>query len=385
MRYVIVGGGISGVSACEVIRKRDPKGEIILVDEEEHPLYSRVLLGAYLTEKIPREKIFLKTEKWYEEQKIEWLRGMRVTALDSKNQCIALSDGREIPYDKLLITTGCQPRFLDQDLRGVSYLRTLDDADHLLQLLHEQGREAKALIYGGGFIACEYLWTFTHDEIPTTILFRGPWFWSQVLDEKSGRMISTWLKKKGVRVVPSAFVEALIGEETFEGVKTNQGVLEGTVLGVGIGTIPELHWMQEAGVKTHEGVCVNASMETNVPGVYASGDIVEFEDPLFERSLVARTWTNAILQGRIAGANMTGGTEYFKTVSAFSMSILGLDAIFIGDTSRDAAEQIVVEGTEETGMVQRFMREGRIVGATLVGRSQNRAFLTKAILELMKL
>ncbi len=384
MRYVIVGGGIAGVSACEVIRKKDPKGEIVLIDAEEHPLYSRVLLGAYLVGKIPREKIFLKTESWYEEQKIEWLRGLHVTALDSINHHVALSDGREISYNKLLLASGCQPRLLGEDLRGVSYLRTLDDADHLLQLLREQENNTCGFIYGGGFIACEYLWIFYHHHISTTIAFRGPWFWSKVLDAQSGGMIEKWLQKNGVRVVPAVSIQKLLGQETLEGIETGEQIWESTLLGVGIGTTPELHWIKEAGVQTQEGICVDTRMKTNIPDIYAAGDIAEVKDQISGRSLVARTWTNAVLQGRIAGANMIGGSETFETVSSYSMSILGLDAVFIGDTSRKAAEEIIVEGTQEVGIAQHFIRGGRIVGATLVGRSQERSPLTKAIQEKKK-
>ncbi|HBK33508.1 TPA: hypothetical protein DEP34_04355 [Candidatus Uhrbacteria bacterium] len=381
MRYVIVGGGIAGVNACEVIRKKDPKGEIVLIDAEEHPLYSRVLLGAYLVGKISREKIFLKTESWYDEQKIEWLRGLQAKALDPINHAVTLSDGREIPYDKLLLAGGCQPRLLGEDLRGVSYLRTLDDADHLHQLLREQRDHCCGFIYGGGFIACEYLWIFSHHHISTTIAFRGPWFWSKVLDAQSGGMIEKWLQKKGVRVIPSVSIQKLLGQETLEGVETEGQIWESTLLGVGIGTAPELYWIKEAGVDTQEGVCVDKNMQTSIPDMYAAGDIVEVKDEISGRSLVARTWTNAMLQGRIAGANMTGGHEMYETVPSYSMSILGLDAIFIGDTSREAAEEIITNGTEGTGIIQRFLRDGRIVGATLVGRSQERSALTKAIQE----
>jgi len=379
MRYVVVGGGIAGVSACEAIRKQDAKGEIILVDAEEHPLYSRVLLGPYLVGKISREQIFLKTEAWYQAQRIEWLRGLSVRQLDPVNHHLVLSDEREIPYDKCLIATGCQPRLLGEDLRGVSYLRTLDDADHLLQLLREQGDRAQGLIFGGGFIACEYLKTFEHFKVPTTLLFRGPWFWSRTLDAQSGRMITTHLERKGVRVISSTCVEELIGKNDLGGVKTNQGEFAGTILGIGIGTVPESDWFQKAGGKVQEGICVNAFLETTIPDVSASGDVCEIESARFGRSLVSRTWSQALFQGRVAGANMTGRKETFCEIPALSMSVLGLEVIFLGDTSREHAEKIIVEGDETTGIVQRFLRGGKLVGATLVGRSKDRSTLTQEI------
>lgn len=136
-RYVIIGAGIAGTSAAEEIRKRDHEGDIILIGEEEHALYSRVLLPHYIKGKISREKCFLKREAWYDEQKIEYLRGERVESLDTVHRHVVLKiAGRELPYDKLLITTGGEPRFINGDVRGVSYLQTIDDADHLLSLIH---------------------------------------------------------------------------------------------------------------------------------------------------------------------------------------------------------------------------------------------------------
>ena len=154
MNYVIIGGGVAGTTAAEELRKRDASAEITLVSEEQHPLYSRVLLPHYLKGKVPRERIFLKKETWYAEQNIEWLTGITCVHLDPRNKCVGFSDGRELPYDKLLIATGGEVRAIDHDLRGVSYLRTLDDADHLVQLLSEASTSVRAGIFGGGFIAC---------------------------------------------------------------------------------------------------------------------------------------------------------------------------------------------------------------------------------------
>src|SRR3989338_5054567 len=126
MRYIIVGGGAAGSTAAEELRKLAPAAEIILIDQEQHRFYSRVLLPHYLIRQIDREKVFLKKESWYQEQKIEWLPGLSVVSLDTKNKHVVLSDGRELPYDKLLIASGLEPRLLEQDMCGVSYLRTLD-------------------------------------------------------------------------------------------------------------------------------------------------------------------------------------------------------------------------------------------------------------------
>jgi len=176
MRVVIVGGGVAGTTAAEELKKQDPSLEVVLISEEPLALYSRVLLPHYIKGKVPRERVFLKKESWYEENNIEWLPGISVTSLDPDNAFVSLSDGRELPYDRLIIATGGDVRHLPFDLRGVSYFRNLDDTEHMLQLLNETPSGSPAVVYGGGFIACEYINLFAYRSLPTTICFRGKHF-----------------------------------------------------------------------------------------------------------------------------------------------------------------------------------------------------------------
>lgn len=380
MRIVIIGGGIAGTTAAEELRKHNKECEITLISEEQHPVYSRVLLANYLIGKTEREKLFLKKESWYQDQNIEWMRGEVVTDINIKNQFVAISNGREIPYDKLLITTGAQPRLLDDDMRGVVYLRTIDDADQLLQLINEQENH-KAVIYGGGFIASEYLNTFAHYNINTTIAFRGPWFWSRVLDEQSGEMLNEHLKEKGVTVVSNAVFDQLLGEEECKGIATSQGKIEGSLIGIGIGTAPDLSLLKEKGIEIASGIRVNEKMETNLPDIYAAGDMVEYDDMLLETPLVARTWMNATLQGRVAAQNMLDQEKVFSVVSTYAMNILGLDVVFVGDTTRSHADTILVEGNKEKGITQIFLKDDRVIGGTMMGRNKDRVKVMKCIQE----
>ncbi|MCH8049335.1 FAD-dependent oxidoreductase [Patescibacteria group bacterium] len=136
-RFLIIGGGIAGTTAAEEIRKQDPKSEITIIEQEQHPCYSRVLLPHYITGKVIRDRVFIKKPDWYKEQKIELQAGVRAVEIDVENMHVRTSQERELPYDKLLITSGGELNLIPDDKRGLSYLRTIDDADHLLQLLGE--------------------------------------------------------------------------------------------------------------------------------------------------------------------------------------------------------------------------------------------------------
>jgi NAD(P)H-nitrite reductase large subunit len=382
MNYLIIGGGVAGTTAAEELRKRDAQAEITILSEEHHPLYSRVLLPHYMKGKIPRERVFLKKETWYAEHNIAWQTGVIAMHLDVKNKFVGASDGREYSYDKLLIATGGEIRSIDEDLRGVCYLRTLDDADHILQLTTELGSHTRGAIYGGGFIACEYLNFFAHLNILTTLVHRGAHFWSHGLLPETGALIAKHLRDHGVELHTNTTLESLRGDKQLEGVVTNTGKHAATILGIGIGIEPDFSWLRDAGVVTNMGVVANEFLETNAPDVYTAGDIAEFFDPIVNRQLQIGNWMNAMSQGRTVAKTMSGERTSFQLVSSYATNALGLEIIFVGDVDKSAAEKIEVIGSvEDGGMTQVFERGGRVVGAAILGRNTDRAPITKAIQE----
>ncbi len=374
MHHVIVGGGVAGTTAAEELRKLDANADITVVSEEEHPLYSRVLLPHYVKGKVPRERVFLKKETWYQEQNIEWLRGMRVESLDVRNKHVVLSDGRELPYDKLLIVTGGDVRTIPGDSgEQVSYFRTLDDADHLHWLFDRSQEGDTAAVYGGGFIACEYINMFAHFHRPLSVGLRGPWFWSRVFDEQTGELVNEWMRTHGVNVVTN------IGFDEFSTPPLHHSTTP-TILGIGVGITPDFSWIKEAGIETNIGVRADEFLRTNIPDIFTAGDIAEFYDPIVKRHINVGNWMSAMTHGRVVAKNMLGEAVPVKLVSSYATNVLGLEMIFVGDVDRGAADEVLVKGSKLAGgITQLFVRGGVVVGATIVGRNADRAVVTKAI------
>ena len=382
MKFIIIGGGVAGTTAAEYLRKLDTEAEITLVSEEHHSLYSRVLLPHLIKGKVPRERIFLKKDDWYYKQNIDVLRGVVVEKLDVKNKFVLLTGGRELEFDKLLIATGGEVRTIDDDLRGVSYFRTLDDADHISQLLNELPHGARGGIYGGGFIACEYLNLFRHFEMPTTIAFRGKHFWSRVLEVEAGTLINDHLVKEGVEVHVSADLVSLTGETQLEGFVTTAGEHPCSMLGVGIGVTPDFSYLSEAGVETGNGVKANEYLETNIENIFTAGDVAEFYDSIAGRHLNVKNWMNAMSQGRAVAQNMAGTKTPFELVSSYSINRLGLEMIFVGDVDKDAVDKVHVIGSADAGGVtQVYERDGKVVGGVMIGRNTDRKPITDGIKE----
>lgn len=369
MRYVIIGGGVAGTTAAEELRKIDQSSEITLVCEEQVPLYSRVLLPHYIKGKILRERVFLKKENWYSKQNINWMPGILAVHIDPKNKFVALSNGREIEYDKLLIATGGEPRAIFENQQNVSYLRSLSDADHLIELLNSRDENCRGDVFGGGFIACEYINIFSHFNVLTRVSLRGEHFWTKVLDLKLGEFINQYLEKNGIELRKKS-------DFSFE---------KNSIVGIGTGIEMDLSWVSEGGIEIGTGVRANEFLETNIPAIYTAGDVSEFYDVIVGRHLHVGNWMSAMTQGRIAAQNMYGKKTIFKLVSSYAINLLGLDIIFIGDVLKEAADEIKIEGSQKEGsMTQFFGRKDKLVGAVLINSNNQRQQITNSIMEKSK-
>jgi NAD(P)H-nitrite reductase large subunit len=379
MNVIVIGGGIAGTTAAQDLRKADDGAQITIIGREQHPCYSRVLLPHYVKGKVPRERVFLKKDEWYEEQNIEYMRGVYVKKIDTQNKFVLTSEERELPYDKLLITTGGDVNLIEQDLRGVSYFYTIDDADHLLTLLNGAQEGSRGLVYGGGFLALEYINIFAHFEMPCTVFIRSAGFWSRILGEESQRVLLEHTKASGVELVTGATEFELMGETELTGVRANGAEYEGSILGVGIGIHTDRQLFEAAGLEHGNGLVTNEFLETGIEDVYAAGDVAEFMDVTVGRRHVAGNWMSAQMQGRAVAQSMLGEKKPFALVSSYATNLRGKEIVFIGDVDRAAAENVVQHAAEEGSALETFERAGVTVGAVLIGDVTKRKDITQAI------
>lgn len=407
VRCVIVGGGIAGTTAAEVLRAARPDVEITIVASEHGPLYSRVLLPHYVKGKIPRTKCFLRPLAWYEANGIRLIDGTRAVALDVERRSLTLESGSELRYDALVLATSGRARTFPEPLRGVSYLRTLADADHLRELLGEVealSPDARlAAIVGGSFIAVEFINIFAERGIAADLFLLDPQFFGTTLDPESFALLRDRVEAANIRVHPSTPVQSLrqrapalsrtsdVGTGVtspmdayvgaFAGLATVAGeVHHAAILGVGMGLVSDLAWLRTAGIATNTGIITNEYLETNIPGVYACGDVAEFDDVLVGRRVQVGNWLNAQTHGRAVGKTIAGQRTRVALVSSYATNVCGLDVVFVGDTARHAADAVIARGGQaDGGVVQLFLRDERIVGATLVNRNTLRAPITDAI------
>lgn len=382
--HLIIGGGIAGVTAAEELRKLAPDASVAVIGDEPHALYSRVLLPRVVEGKLPSEKAYLRKDGQLEVNGIAYLPGVRVEKVDVDAREVRASDGESYGYGTLLVATGGRPRRLacpGGDDADILHFQTIEDA--------EAFRDAKggtAAVVGAGFIALELLMGFVRLGMKPTALLRKDRFFSAALDEESARRIEEELEangvvvRKGVQVVkvargagPSDADRAPsgVGGDAFA-LSLDDGT-EMTVdrFGVGIGLVPNVECLEGTGIDVDGGVLADASLRASASSVFAAGDVARFPDPCSGETRVVGNWQNAMFQGRHVAANMHGDDLPYTRTTAYTIAVFGLSFASVGAPDAKADERIVL-ASDET-VLQLVCKDGRVVGATNVGKFADRA------------
>ena len=307
---VIIGAGAAGGAAAEMLRREGYDGPVTLIGADESLPYDRPNLSKdYLAGNAPEEWIPLRPPEFYREQKIDALTNTTVTSIDPKAKQVTLSDGRSLGYGALLLATGAQPVLLTisgADLPHVFYLRTLADSRRII----EKAKSAKrAVVIGSSFIGLEVAWSLRERKLEVAVVGRDSVPLGKVLGTEMGNLVRETHEAHGVKFhlgrTPAAIHDRYV--QLDDGTK-----LDCDLVVVGIGVRPNTHLAEQAGIATDNGVLVNEFLETNVPGIFAAGDIARWPDPRAGRIRVEH-WVVAQRQGQTAARNILGAREPFTT------------------------------------------------------------------------
>lgn len=382
-KYLVIGGGVAGTTAAETLRQSDQEGRIVIVSDEPYRFYSRIMLSKpnFFLEKIPFDQIWLKTENWYPDNRIEFLGGRKAVQLDTAQKVVTLDDGNVWRYQKLLLATGAGARRWDvpgAEKEGVFALRTLDDAKGIIAQV-KQTKEA--VLIGSGFVSFEMADMLRLAGVAVTLVILESYYWEPVLDETSGRMIEKVLQGHGVKINHRAEVAEVLGEEAVTGVRLKDGrQLPCQLIIAGIGAVCATDLAQAAGIKVNRGILANEYLETSAPDVWTAGDCAEFHDLILGEQIVLGNWVNAQFQGKIAALNMTGRREPFKLVSFYTTSGFGITIAFVGDGRASGGREVVLRGSPQENAYGRLIFQGgKLLGATLINLAREIGSVSKLI------
>lgn len=387
-KYVIIGNGVAGTTAADTLRKNDPNCSIHLLTNEPYPLYNRVSLPRFLQGVIQEHKVMIRDFAWHEQRNIQLVTETLVTGIQTEERVVVADDGQHYPYDALLVATGGWANPLRvPGVAGAQHIYnfvTLDDTKTIIARMLES---RTALAFGGSFISYELCDGFAMRKLDTVWLMRGPYWLRNSLDAEGGEVVDNIAKKFGVEVIHGDEIEEVIPKNGVPSyVKTKKGrQIQTDMIGVGLGITLNTKILAGTPVKMRKGVVVNEYLETNVPGIYAAGDIAEFFDHTIGRHHTMGTWDNAMAHGKIAGINMAGGHEPYVDVPTYTSPLFDVNIAVIGSAESGNAELETIARREpgEKGNEnyrRLFFRDNTLVGVLMIGSPKGR----KKLVDLVK-
>jgi len=359
----VVGAGLAGAKAVEVLRAEGYGGRIVLFGDEPHRPYERPPLSkGYLQGNDERDTVFVHPENWYGEHDVDLRLGSEVTGLDRHAHELMTAGGQPVRYDRLLLATGASPRHLrlpHADLPGVHYLRNLDDSD-ALRAAFRPG--ANVVVIGAGWIGLETAAAARTAGATVTVLESAELPLLRVLGPQMAQVFAGLHRENGVDLRLGVEVAGLRADgSTVTGVELGDGaVVDADAVVVGIGVAPNVDLARSAGLDVDNGVLVDASLRTSDPHVFAAGDIANAEHPVLRRRIRVEHWANALHQPEVAAQSILGKDAVYDRLPYFFTDQYDLGMEYVGYATAD--DDVVVRGDlESREFVALWVRDGRVV------------------------
>jgi 3-phenylpropionate/trans-cinnamate dioxygenase ferredoxin reductase component len=388
--HLLIGGGLASANCARWLREEGADGSVLLVGREFDPPYNRPPLSkGYLQGKESREDALFRPDAWWDEQRIELMTRTSVMKLDTAQRVATLSTKEEVEFGSALIATGANVRRVRVDgcdLEGIHYLRAFGNSDAIRA---DAEKAERAVLIGGSYIGCEVAASLTaaHGVKCSIVMLE-----EVTLERQFGRDIGSFfqgvLEGHGVEVHGSDELERFEGSDGRVGkVVTKNGLeLDCDMVVVGVGVMPDVTLARAAGLELGEtgGVKCSAELESSAPGIYAAGDICEYESPIHGARLRLEHWDVAFNQGKTAALNMLGrGVEHDVVPYFFSDLADWASLEYVGPGSGD----VVLRGSLEQGEFTAFFvdkEHGHVVAALSVGRSDDLEHARRFIKERVK-
>ncbi len=370
-RIVIVGGGLAGATAATELRKRGFDGGIRILAAEPHPPYIRPPLSkGYLQGSEERDAAFVHPNEWYGEHGVELSTSARVESIDRHAGSVTLAGGETVPYDRLLLATGAEPRRLSvpgADAAGIHYLRTLENSEELRDAL--AGGSKRVAIVGSGWIGLEIAAAARGYGNDVVVIGREKIPLEGPLGAELGAVFQRLHESHGVRFELDAATS---------GFRVDDGRVTGVVLGgagdadsraldadlvvVGVGAIPSTELAEAAGLTIDNGIRVDASLRTSDERIFAAGDVANPWHPILGAYLRNEHWANAKATGKVAAASMMGEQAQLDAIPYFytDQFELGMEYSGYGPLTRDA--RVVYRGDPSSlEFIAFWIAGGRVV------------------------
>ena len=374
-RIVIIGAGQAASQAADTLRRKGFSGTLTLVGEEPWLPYQRPPLSKkYLAGAIELERLLLHPAQFYTTHRVDVLLGRRVQQIERREQRVRLDDGAILPYDALLIATGCRPRPLGvpgADLGGVHSLRSIADVERIRA---ELAPGTRLVVVGGGYIGLELAATARELGVEVTVLELAGRVLSRVVCERVSAFYQAEHLRHGVRIVCNAKVRSLqaMGTDGQVGALiTEDGArYPADVVVAGVGVQPADELAAAAGLACANGVLVDDHCRTSDPVIFAAGDCANHPSAHYGRRLRLESVDNAVEQATSAALNLLGIETVHDKVPWFWSDQYDLKLIIVGVSQ--GHDSVVLRGDPESRSFSAcYLRDGELLAIDTINRPQD--------------
>ncbi len=382
MRVVVVGNGPASACAIEAFRQIDKDSEIIVLSDEEFPVYAPNCMENVIRNDISDESLFYKGGfKFYEKYKVDFRPNKKVISLNTKEKVVVTEDGDNIRYDRCLLAAGADsfiPPIEGLNISGITTAKNLYDAKRIRRWI-EEGRVKRAVIVGAGPIGIEDAETLKDLGIEVTVVEIFDRVLPRMLDKDMADIYMRYLEEKGIKFLLNHQVVAFHGKEWVEKVEIKERgsdrsfFVEADMVILSVGVRPRTHIVKDTDIEIHidketgrplGGILVDEHQRTSDPDVYAAGDICSSVDVFGNHRWIA-LFPAAQQEGYVAGYNLAGvevkntGSVDYNAVKTRSVTA-GSGGIY---TEADKIEKVEYENF----LIKVFLREGKVIGYQFVG------------------
>jgi 3-phenylpropionate/trans-cinnamate dioxygenase ferredoxin reductase component len=370
--YLLIGGGLASANCALTLREEGAEGEILVVGREPDAPYNRPECSkGYLRGEESREEPLFKPAEWWGEQEIELLTRTSVTGLDLETGTAKLSSKEEVEFGQALIATGANVRRLNVEgceLEQIHYLRTLGNSD----AIREGVRDAEhVVLIGGSYIGCEVAASLSMMGKRATIVMQEQRTLERGFGRQVGRFVQELLEAHGVTIHGEDELERFAGEGRVAKVVTRNGLeLEAQAVVIGAGVAPDVQLAQKAGLEIGEsgGVRCSSRLQSTAKGVFAAGDICEYDSPVHGRYLRIEHWDVAFNQGKTVALNMLGRDVAHEVVPYFYSVLADWGELEYVGPAQSWDEEILRGSFADGAFTNWYLQDGKVKAALTFGK-----------------
>ncbi|HTK08781.1 MAG TPA: FAD-dependent oxidoreductase [Ktedonobacteraceae bacterium] len=387
--FVIIGNGIAGLTAAVEARKLAPQKRIVIITDQIYPTINTPALKQFAIGKLDREQLLAYPSGTERRERIHVVTS-RVEEIHARSKYITLKGNRGFGYDKLLIATGSTPSGLPaqtpgRDFDGVMTMHRLEDYVNLRRRLPEV---RDAIVVGGGVHAIETVMGLLHYDIHVHWLIRGTTFMARMIDDVSSAMVLEEIRRSGAQVHTETEIVGIVGRMgSVAGVITNQQeMIPCQLVLTCTGTQPVLALAKNCSLplKIQNGIQVDDQLHTNVPDIFAAGDVAALKNPLTNKYEPRAQWYAAVDQGRIVGAMLAGREDLANEpfgVHWHATHLGELSMLTVGEPLKEGPQVITLTDSNSKGYRRAAIIDDRLVGYLSLGKAQPDSLAIKRIVD----